>query len=503
MTNNNQYLNYTGLQTLVANLKKKFVADASLTTTFADSSLKVTLGTSYLDESTANKTSSIIFKGDNVSISFNSDTSTATIAVANASTDASGVVKLASDILKDGTGVTTAGQVYAYVADQISALESALELKGSITTSEEAVAKLTTAAASKGDTYVVSLSSGTITYNGKTLENGDLVIVSANSSAGEVSKIIVVERNLDGAVTANAELSEDKVVLGAGAQGVKTSGLGLGTDNDALVAENTLATEKFVEKLANAAGGSLAGHKSGTGAVTIDLTSKETEATQGNLGSVVVKGNGYISVDFAESDGVKLSADTKAVKDATVDDNGLATAYDVSTTIKEAIEALDVTAFSAAAIDGSVLTVYGLKEEDGKIAIDDNQKVSFIDTRVASGVSISKIGDISDSSLNVQEALEYVYTKATTSGVTSFGNKTGEITVDTDATADGSVKFAMSDNKLTATVVYVDSTVAPVAESSGTYTFYNVKRGTDGKLAQDGSISELSPISESSINNLF
>lgn len=255
--------------------------------------------------------------------------------------------------------VATDYAVKEYVADQISALESALELKGSIATSEEAVAKLTTAAASKGDTYVVTAA---CEYGGEKLESGDLVIVKEDSDAGTASDIIVVERNLDGAVTADDELSKDKVVLGAGAQGVKTSDLGLGTDDDTTATEKTLATEKFVEKLANAAGGSLAGHKSDNSVVTIDLTSKEAGATQGNLGSVVVKGNGYISVDFAESDGVKLSADTKAVKDATADDNGLALSYDVQTSIKEAIEALDV---NDTYTKDTVLV--GVAEADGKI----------------------------------------------------------------------------------------------------------------------------------------
>ena len=258
--------------------------------------------------------------------------------------------------------VATDYAVKKYVADQISALESALELKGSIASNEDAAAKLTTAAASKGDTYVVT---GACEYAEEKLENGDLVIVKADSAAGDASEIIVVERNLDGAVTADAELSADKVVLGAGAQGVKTSELALGSDNDTSVAEKTLATEKFVEKLANAAGGELAGHKS-DGVVTVDLTSNETGATQGNLGSVVVKGaeNGYVSVDFAAGEGIKLSTDIVEIEGITsTSTNGLATALNVSTAIHSAIEALDA---NDTAVSGQV--VVAVSETDGIVS---------------------------------------------------------------------------------------------------------------------------------------
>ena len=292
------------------------------------------------------------------------------ITIAEGGNDSSIKVELSVDDSKEkinaatesSTAIATGYAVKEYVADQISALESALELKGSIASNDDAVAKLTTAAASKGDTYVVT---DACEYAGEKLENGDLVIVKADSAAGDDSKIIVVERNLDGAVTADAELSVNKVVLGAGTQGVKTSELVLGSDDDTAAAEKTLATEKFVEKLANAAGGKLAGHKSATGVVTVDLTSKEDGTSQGNLGSVVVKGadKGYVSVDFADGEGIKLSTDTKKLADATADADGLATAYDVKTSIQEAIKALDV---NDTAVSGQV--VVAVSETDGKVS---------------------------------------------------------------------------------------------------------------------------------------
>lgn len=289
-----------------------------------------------------------------------------TIAAGN---DSSIAVKISATANKDDIAnasenakVATDYAVKEYVANQISALESALELKGSIASDKDAEDKLTTAAASKGDTYVVT--SACEYNNNEKLENGDLVIVKADSSAGVVSEIIVVERNLDGAVTTADKLSDDKVVLGAGAQGVKKSDYEIGTDDASTIGNSSLATEKFVEKLANAAGGKLAGHKSKAGVVTIDLTSKESDVATGNLGNVVVKGAGYVSVDFAENEGIQLSTDTVEIEGITsTSTNGLATALNVSTAIHSAIEALDA---NDTAVSGQV--VVAVSETDGIVS---------------------------------------------------------------------------------------------------------------------------------------
>ena len=288
------------------------------------------------------------------------------ITIAGGGDDSTIAVKISVDDSKEkinattesSTAIATGFAVKEYVADQISALESALELKGSIESVDDASNKLTTDAASKGDTYVVTTDNA-FEYNGEKLENGDLVIVKANSAARADSEIIVVERNLDGAVTAAAGLSAGKVVLGAGAQGVITSNYEIGTDDASTIGDSSLATEKFVEKLS----GSLAGHKSEGGVVTIDLTSKD--ATQRNLGSVVVKGadEGYISVDFNASEGIKLSAVTAEIEGITSSTYGLATALNVSTAIHSAINALDVT---DTAISGQV--VVAVSETDGKVS---------------------------------------------------------------------------------------------------------------------------------------
>lgn len=289
------------------------------------------------------------------------------ITIAAGGDDSSIKVELSVDDSKEdiaaatnsSTAIASGYAVKSYVEDKLGNL-NALVFKGSISALTDLPDD-----AKVGDTYVASKD----IYEGETekkkvADAGDMFICSANTETSSKATWARVERNLDGAVTADAELLADRVVLGAGAQGVNTSTYGIGTDDASTIGDSSLATEKFVEKLANAAGGKLAGHKSNTGVVTVDLTSKETGAAQGNLGSVVVKGadNGYVSVDF--DNGIKLSTITAEIEGITgSSQNGLATALNVSTAIHSAIEALDVTDTS---ISGQV--VVAVSETDGKVS---------------------------------------------------------------------------------------------------------------------------------------
>lgn len=105
-----------------------------------------------------------------------------------------------------------------YVDEQISVLEQALVFKGEINATN-AEAQLTTAAVQAGYTYVAT---GTGEYNSQKFEAGDLIIVKVDAEAGTTAEIIVVERNLDGAVTTGGALDSSKLVVGTGDQGVKT-----------------------------------------------------------------------------------------------------------------------------------------------------------------------------------------------------------------------------------------------------------------------------------------
>lgn len=250
--------------------------------------------------------------------------------------------------------------VKEYVANQIGTLASALELKGEIASDEDAITKLTTDAASKGDVYVVSTA---CEYDGKKLEQGDMVIVKADSKKGEKSDIIVVERNLDGAVTAGAELTANRVVLGSGEQGVKTSEFEIGTDEVDHIGDSSLATEKFVDNLVKVSGGTLSAAEGTTNeSAKVKLTAKDGTTA---LGEVTIKSldKDYLKVNVADGS-ISLDLTTADVRGYVKGSstNGLALAEDVSLAIKDAIDALD---FTDTAVSGQV--VVAVSEENGII----------------------------------------------------------------------------------------------------------------------------------------
>lgn len=228
-------------------------------------------------------------------------------------------------------GVATALDVQKYVDAQIAGLSAALEFKGEISLST-AVATLTNAATSKGDVYVAT---GKFTYNDVTLENGDLAIVKADAAAGTASDIIVVERNLDGAVTAAEALTEDKVILGCGDQKVKATEYSLGSDTYAATSDadtSVLATEKWVEGAVNTAAKSLTVSTADNNSVYINLLDGST--SQQTLSSVEVKKEGYVTVSAettTDKSSITIGVKNGSVSTATEDASGLATAYDVQT----------------------------------------------------------------------------------------------------------------------------------------------------------------------------
>ena len=120
--------------------------------------------------------------------------------------------------------------------EQVAVLEQALVFKGEVT-SATADSSLTTAATQAGWTYVAT--GDAFDYNGKHIEAGDLVIVASDAAAGTPSPIIVVERNLDGAVTAAAGLTNNYVILGNGDQSVKVSTITLDALTTAIANANS------------------------------------------------------------------------------------------------------------------------------------------------------------------------------------------------------------------------------------------------------------------------
>lgn len=83
------------------------------------------------------------------------------------------------------------------------------------------------------------------------------------------------------------------------------------------------------------------------------------------------------------------------------------------------------------------------------------------------------VNNVSSAGTTVDEALEDLYTKvsqAAASGVQSFGGQTGAITVDTDNTTNGQVKFSMSGKRLKGTVNGLKSAAYAEKETFATST---------------------------------
>lgn len=185
--------------------------DSEQDTSISDISTRLSNVTiTAIDNSIGINNSSIALANDNyVSLTAANNTVTASIkdsALVKGTGTGSGDVSLATK---------------GYVDELVTVLEQALVFKGEITAANASII-LTDGDVQTGYTYVATT---TGEYNSSKFEVGDLIIVKADAVAGTPAEIIVVERNLDGAVTAGAALDSSHLVVGTGAQGIKTIGV--------------------------------------------------------------------------------------------------------------------------------------------------------------------------------------------------------------------------------------------------------------------------------------
>lgn len=145
------------------------------------------------------------------------------------------------------TNVVDAQSVKDYVDDQVAGAvaeaTAAMNFCGPITETTFDTKKAT---ASNGDVYVVEGNFTIVEGDAKeTFEEGDLVIFRKEGEAA--ATYTVVERNLDGAVTAASNFVQDQILVADGNnKTAKTSGYLIGSDATAYTAfgtANTLATE--------------------------------------------------------------------------------------------------------------------------------------------------------------------------------------------------------------------------------------------------------------------
>jgi hypothetical protein len=221
----------------------------------------------------------------------------------------------------------------------------------------------------------------------KKFDAGDLIIVKADAAAGSVADIIIVERNLDGAVTTGVTLSSDYVILGNGDQSVKVS---------------TLAFSDLEAAIANA--------NSAIQDVVVDSSTPEYLDT-----------NVTVSASTAT---IEIGVKTATLADASNGSTGLAMAEDVYAELTKVEEVMAT----------SVTTMADTLGLDSSL-----------------GVTWSAQSGI-PSDATYKEAIEGAYEEAHKAGVTSFGEKTGAISIDGNPGTDGSVAFVMDGSTLKGTV---------------------------------------------------
>lgn len=103
--------------------------------------------------------------------------------------------------------------------DTVSALSQALVFRGVANSADS----LNTATAKVGDVYIADTSKGAFSVGGQTVESGDMIIAQTVTSTPTPSVIwAVVQANIDGAVTATADITAEHVVVGSGRKTVKS-----------------------------------------------------------------------------------------------------------------------------------------------------------------------------------------------------------------------------------------------------------------------------------------
>lgn len=102
--------------------------------------------------------------------------------------------------------------------ETVSALSHALVFKGVATSADD----LNVASAKVGDVYIASPKSGTFSVGGQYVESGDMIIAQTVTSTPTISVTwAVVQANINGAVTATADITAEYIVVGSGRKTVK------------------------------------------------------------------------------------------------------------------------------------------------------------------------------------------------------------------------------------------------------------------------------------------
>lgn len=355
-------------------------------------------------------------------------------------------VSLDADKIQDGGSADGHEKLATkgYVDTQMGQLTQALVFKGSVSDEQP----LPTEKQKVGDTYVASRA-----MTNPKADAGDLFIWNGSSWTQ-------VERNLDGAVEASTALGSDYVILGNGDQTVKASTLSINDLNTAIANANSAIQGVNAAAVQNSY--VTISVENGNDTSTIDVSAILTVVdTSVALASVAETGS------LVDAKAVKDFIDTQAADikiQATL--NSSTTNYvDASASVDESGRVITAsvgvkTATLEDASNGSI----GLA-----MAEDVYNELTAVEQTVATAITTmsNTVGLNSDYSVTwstasgiatdttIVKAIEEVAKKADEakqSGVTKFGDATGEISIDTTNSIDGSVKFAMNGSTLQGTV---------------------------------------------------
>lgn len=306
-----KYLDYAGLETLVSQIKSKYTLKTDVPSNQITYSLGGTHDTVQLTDS-------------------NGDTTQFTISDVNHAEQANSAISATYDsennkIISTYLKITSAESKYA-TKDEISALTSALVYKGTLGTNGT-VTTLPTSGVKIGDVYVAI--AGAPAVGGMALEPGDMVIAQSTTPTWTV-----VQTNINGAVTSDANITGGALVIGAkdGTKQIKgfttTSGgfVKVAATGVVSVDTNQYLTSSTVPA---ATTGVIGGFKlysataQSVGPNSVSATASRTYAVQLNSSNQAVVNVPWVNTTYslptATSSvlgGIKLGSDTKQTIDA-------------------------------------------------------------------------------------------------------------------------------------------------------------------------------------------
>ena len=335
----------------------------------------------------------------------------------------------------DASGLATAYDVSAFVKEQIKNLEGALVFKGGVNSDESLPDD-----AAKGDVYVAT-GAWKSTEADSSIEAGDLII------RGD-QKWIVVERNLDGAVTSGDTLTEGYMVQGAGNQAIATSTVSL----QSIVEVSTNAVRTIVAH--SSTGDFLEAEAIKTGTtydISYGIKTHDVSTATSNANGLATALSVKEYVD-AQAAGIKVQATLNSSTPSYVD--AAAVVDETGRVISASVGVKTATLEDAS--NGSIGLAMAKDVYDELTAVE--QTMATANTTMSNTIGLNSDYSVTWSTASgiaanttIVKAIEEVAKKtdeAKQSGVTEFGGKTGAISIDTTNTTDGSIKFAMDGSTL-------------------------------------------------------